>query len=106
MKHIWHESTGRARRAIISGSIAHALLFLPFVLICLLPIPDHGGVFFLPVWPFSLFFLIRATADSVVASRGGHWWRPDGGKIFACTLYGLPVFLATLIVGLLMKFCG
>jgi hypothetical protein len=103
MKRIWHQSTGRARTAIISGCTAHALFFLPFLLIWLLPIWDLGGVFFMLLWPFSLFFLIRATANSIAASRAGHWWRPDGGKIFACSLYGLPVFFTTVMVGLLFR---
>ncbi len=96
---IWKQSNGAARKAIILGGLAQALFLFPFMLAILIPVWDRGGVFFLFFWPVSLLFAI----ESVAASRQGLWWRPDGGKVFVCVLFGFPFFLLVLTAGLLMR---
>ena len=54
-------------------------------------------------WFFYLVLAIPATALSVQASCKGQWWRPDGGKLFVCALYGLPLLWSLLSAGSLMK---
>ena len=50
-------------------------------------------------WFLYLVLAIPATVLCVQASCKGEWWRPDGGKLFVCVLYGLPVVWILLSAG-------
>ena len=93
MNEIWKQSRGAARKAIILGGWAQSLFLFSFVLTLLIPVWGREGVFFFFFWPVSLLLAARAMVQSAAASRQGLWWRPDGGKIFVCLLFGLPVLL-------------
>ncbi len=101
MIRIWSQSTGSARQAIILGGLAQLTFLLPFILVVFVPLWDRGGLYFLMFWPIAILFALWATGKSFKASRESQWWRPDGGKRFVCTLYGLPIALLALVVGLL-----